>query len=73
MTLSHGPIAALNWGAMTMEFKLPKGGMPRGLEAGDRVDFEFYMDAESLPQLTRVTLLLPEPKENATPVSESKP
>jgi Cu(I)/Ag(I) efflux system membrane fusion protein len=73
MTLSHGPIAALNWGAMTMEFKLPKGGMPRGLEAGDRVDFEFYMDAESLPQLTRVTLLLPEPKGNATPVSGSKP
>jgi Cu(I)/Ag(I) efflux system membrane fusion protein len=73
MTLSHGPIAALSWGAMTMEFKLPKGGMPRGLEAGDRVDFEFYMDAESLPQLTRVTLLLPEPKGTAATVSGSKP
>lgn len=73
MTLSHGPIAALNWGAMTMEFKLPKGGMPRGMEAGDRVDFEFYMDAESLPQLTRVTLLLPEPKGTVTTVSGSKP
>ncbi|TAJ23265.1 MAG: efflux RND transporter periplasmic adaptor subunit [Rugosibacter sp.] len=73
MTLSHGPIAALNWGAMTMEFKLPKGGMPRGMEAGDRVDFEFYMDAESLPQLTRVTLLLPEPKGTAATVSGSKP
>ncbi|MBH2008451.1 MAG: efflux RND transporter periplasmic adaptor subunit [Xanthomonadaceae bacterium] len=73
MTLSHGPIAALNWGAMTMEFKLPKGGMPRGMEAGDRVDFEFYMDAENLPQLTRVTLLLPEPKGTASTVSRSKP
>ncbi|MES2237196.1 MAG: efflux RND transporter periplasmic adaptor subunit [Pseudomonadota bacterium] len=73
MTLSHGPIAALNWGAMTMEFKLPKGGMPRGMEAGDRVDFEFYMDAENLPQLTRVTLLLPEPKGTAATVSGSKP
>ncbi|MBT9461196.1 MAG: efflux RND transporter periplasmic adaptor subunit [Rugosibacter sp.] len=73
MTLSHGPITALNWGAMTMEFKLPKGGMPRGLEAGDRVDFEFYMDAENLPQLTRVTLLLPEPKGTAATVSRSKP
>ena len=62
MTLSHGPIPSLKWGAMTMDFKLPRGGVPRGLEAGDRVDFEFYMDADSLPQLTRTTLLPPEPK-----------
>lgn len=62
MTLSHGPIPSLKWGPMTMDFKLPKGGVPRGLEAGDRVDFEFYMDAESAPQLTRTTLLPPEPK-----------
>ena len=62
MTLSHGPIPSLKWGAMTMDFKLPRGGVPRGLEAGDRVDFEFYMDADSLPQLTRTTLLPPGPK-----------
>jgi Cu(I)/Ag(I) efflux system membrane fusion protein len=62
MTLSHGSIPSLKWGAMTMDFKLPRGGVPRGLEAGDRVDFEFYMDADSLPQLTRTTLLPPEPK-----------
>jgi Cu(I)/Ag(I) efflux system membrane fusion protein len=62
MTLSHGPIPSLKWGAMTMDFKLPRGGVPRGLEAGDRVDFEFYMDTDSLPQLTRTTLLPPEPK-----------
>lgn len=62
MTLSHGPIPSLTWGSMTMDFKLPKGGVPRGLEAGDRVDFEFYMDADNLPQLTRATLLPPEAK-----------
>lgn len=62
MTLSHGPIASLKWGPMTMDFKLPKGGVQPGLEAGDRVDFEFYMDAENLPQLTTVTLLPPAPK-----------
>lgn len=62
MTLSHGPIPSLKWGSMTMDFKLPRGGVPRGLEAGDRVDFEFYMDTDSLPQLTRTTLLPPEPK-----------
>lgn len=62
MTLSHGPIPSLKWGSMTMDFKLPRGGVPRGLEAGDRVDFEFFMDTDSLPQLTSTTLLPPEPK-----------
>ena len=62
MTLSHGPISSLKWPAMTMDFKLPKGGAPRGVEVGDRVDFEFVMPQEGLPQLTRVTLLPPGPK-----------
>ncbi len=73
MTLSHGPIASLKWPAMTMDFKLPKGGAPRGLEAGDRIDFEFYMDAENVPQLTGTTLLQPEPKAVAPAASGSKP
>ncbi len=73
MTLSHGPIASLKWPAMTMDFKLPKGGVPRGLEAGDRIDFEFYMDVESLPQLTGTTLLQPAPKAPASATTGSKP
>ncbi|MGH8848097.1 MAG: copper-binding protein, partial [Polaromonas sp.] len=63
LTLSHGPIPSMKWGAMTMDFKLPPpGALPRKLEAGDRVSFEFYIDAEGLPQLTRVSPLAPEPK-----------
>ena len=70
VTLSHGPIPSLKWGAMTMDFKLPKvessggrsGGAPRGMQAGDLIDFEFTLDAESLPQITRSTLLQPGPK-----------
>jgi len=73
MTLSHGPIASLKWPAMTMDFKLPKGGAPRGLEAGDRIDFEFYMDAQNTAQLTITTLLQPEPKAPASAASRSKP
>jgi Cu(I)/Ag(I) efflux system membrane fusion protein len=60
ITLSHGPIPSLKWGPMTMDFKLPPKGLPRGLRAGDRVQFEFFMDADNLPQLTRVTPLAPE-------------
>ena len=69
MTLSHGPIPSLKWGSMTMDFKLPKGGAPRGLEAGDRVDFEFTMEADGTPQLTRTTLLPPEAKAPASAAS----
>ena len=72
VTLSHGPIPALKWGPMTMDFKLPKGGVQRGLGAGDRVDFEFFMDAEGLPQLTGVTLLPPQAKPAAA-ASGGKP
>lgn len=55
LTLSHGPIATLKWGAMTMDFKVPTsaGQLPPDLKAGDQVGFEFFMDAEGLPQLTR--------------------
>ena len=40
ITLSHGPIPSLQWGAMTMSFKLPESGLPQGIKVGDRVDFE---------------------------------
>lgn len=61
MTLSHGPIPTLKWGPMTMDFKLPPGGAPRNVAAGDRVAFEFYMGADQLPQLTTVTPMPPAP------------
>ena len=73
ITLSHGPVASLKWPAMTMDFKLPKGGAPRGLEAGDRIDFEFYMDAQNLPQITTTTLLQAQTKSPASAASRSKP
>ncbi len=72
LTLSHGPIASLKWGPMTMDFKPPPRGLPRGLAAGDKVGFEFYMDADNQPQLSAVTVLAPEPKPAAA-ASGSKP
>lgn len=41
VTLSHGPVPAINWPAMTMDFKLAKPSMMRGLKKADRVDFTF--------------------------------
>ena len=71
LTLSHGPIATMKWPAMTMDFKLPPGGVPPKLKAGDRVGFEFFIDKESLPQLTAVTPLAA--KASAAPGSGGKP
>jgi Cu(I)/Ag(I) efflux system membrane fusion protein len=77
VTLSHGPIPSIKWGAMTMDFKLPSaasGKVPRGLAVGDRVGFEFYMDADNQPQITVLNPLAPEPKAAASPASAgSKP
>ena len=62
VTLSHGPIPSLKWGEMTMEFKLPPRGLPAGVAPRDRVNFEFYVDADGLPQLTAVTPVAPAAK-----------
>ncbi len=52
ITLSHGPIATLKWPAMTMSFKLPRGGLPLHVAAGDRVSFEFVQQADGSFQVT---------------------
>lgn len=41
VTLSHEPIPALQWPAMTMAFKLADPALARGVKAGDRVTFAF--------------------------------
>lgn len=66
VTLTHGPIASLKWGAMTMDFKLPATGLPRNVQAGDAVTFEFYMNAEGLPQLTGITPMASAPAPKAS-------
>lgn len=53
VTISHGPIASLQWGAMTMPFKALKGGMPKDLKVGSQVTFEFSQQGDAY-QLERV-------------------
>ena len=40
ITISHGPVAALNWPAMTMAFKA-KSAQMAAVHVGQKVDFEF--------------------------------
>ncbi len=52
--LSHGPIPALKWPAMTMGFKPPASGLPKELKVGDAIEFEFVKTPEGDYALTRV-------------------
>lgn len=73
VTLSHGPIASLQWGPMTMDFKLPPpSGMPPKLAAGDRIAFEFFMGKEGPPQITQVAPLAATPVPAARASSTAK-
>ena len=40
VTIDHGPIKALNWGAMTMPFKVSDASLLSGLKVGSKVSFQ---------------------------------
>jgi Cu(I)/Ag(I) efflux system protein CusF len=40
VTIDHGPIKALNWGAMTMPFKVSDASLLSGVKVGSKVSFE---------------------------------
>lgn len=41
ITLSHGPVPAIGWPAMTMTFKLSSATLAKGMKTGDHVTFGF--------------------------------
>jgi Cu(I)/Ag(I) efflux system membrane fusion protein len=55
ITLSHQPIPSLHWGAMTMDFRLPDGGLPAGMAAGSMVAFELRELPDGQYQVTPIT------------------
>lgn len=44
ITIAHGPVASLQWPAMTMAFTLQRADLARGLSVGDTVAFRFHQD-----------------------------
>jgi Cu(I)/Ag(I) efflux system membrane fusion protein len=56
ITIEHGPVPSLQWGAMTMTFKAPSKGLPQGLKVGDRVSFSFSKSTEGY-QIGGITML----------------
>jgi Cu(I)/Ag(I) efflux system membrane fusion protein len=55
VTLSHGPIPSLQWGPMTMGFKLPPTGMPKGVTEGAAVAFDFRVTPDGAYEITAMT------------------
>ncbi|MHB1099520.1 MAG: efflux RND transporter periplasmic adaptor subunit [Burkholderiales bacterium] len=46
ITISHGPIPSVGWGAMTMTFALAKPEMAESIKPGDRVHFGFGQEKD---------------------------
>ena len=54
VTLSHGPIPSLQWGPMTMGFKLPADKAPKDLRVGDSVTFEIRPIPGGVYEITKI-------------------
>jgi len=56
VTLSHEPVPAIGWPAMTMGFALSNSGIGRGFKVGDRVRFGFDHphDGPTIHRMTKV-------------------
>ncbi len=72
ITIAHDAIPSLKWKAMTMDFKLPPKGLPRGMTEGDRISFTFVVSKEGPPALVWVTLLAPEPAATSSATSATR-
>ncbi|TCV89054.1 efflux RND transporter periplasmic adaptor subunit [Sulfurirhabdus autotrophica] len=42
ITISHGPVPSIGWGAMTMSFNITDKKLAKGIKAGDIVNFSFH-------------------------------
>ena len=56
VTLSHGPLPAIGWPAMTMTFPVRDASLLRGRKTGDRVSFAFKRPQDGkTPVIARIT------------------
>lgn len=56
ITVAHGPIAALNWPAMTMAFPVQSPAMLNGIAVGARVHFTL-VNHEGHPMMSEIHVL----------------
>jgi Cu(I)/Ag(I) efflux system membrane fusion protein len=70
VTISHGPMASLRWGPMTMGFKAPAAGLPRNVAVGDMVVFDIRQGRDGMYELVSIAPTAPEPGQAAMPAGQ---
>jgi Cu(I)/Ag(I) efflux system membrane fusion protein len=55
LSIAHGPVASLNWPAMTMKFKAANASLMAGLKPGAAVSFEFVERSPGEWVITRIS------------------
>ena len=74
VTISHGPVASLQWGPMTMGFKSPKTGLPKNVAIGDTVNFDITVLKDGQFGIATITPVAPAaPAAPAAPIAPSSP
>ena len=71
ITISHGPIASLQWGPMTMPFKLPTAGLPRNVSAGDHVAFDVKQRKDGSFEIAAISPTADAPTVSNKPMTDS--
>ena len=72
VTISHGPIASLQWGPMTMPFAL-SAGTPGTVRVGDRVAFSFKQLKNGSFEIASIAPIAAQPAQPAQPAIPGKP
>ena len=70
VTISHGPIASLQWGPMTMPFKLP-AGMASKVNVGDRVAFDVTQSKDGGFEIAAMSPVAAVPAMNGKPMDRA--
>jgi Cu(I)/Ag(I) efflux system membrane fusion protein len=55
LSITHGPVATLDWPAMTMEFQAANAALLQGWKPGDRIAFEFVERSQGEWVITSIT------------------
>jgi Cu/Ag efflux protein CusF len=55
INITHGPIAALNWPGMTMDFGVAPGVDLKALKVGTKISFTLARDADGMYVIDEVT------------------
>ena len=54
VNVAHGPIASLNWPAMTMDFQVKDPAVLKGVTSGQNIEFDLVQAGQSQYVITRI-------------------